>query len=674
MLETRHPTTPLTGFSQSRLAARKTTIQNDDILRGAFNAIPECLCIVRRNGLIAKINSAGLRLFEVPSETSMLGRAMAEFVAPPFRDAWHAHHAIACSGREDCCEFEATTVIGVRRRLQSHAAPLKLADGDAAQVSVIRSIGSDVAGEKLQQAIVQLRERDEALDSTSQLLTATEHSFSLLVESVTDLAIFMLDPTGRVMSWNPGAKRIKGYDAEEIIGEHFARFYTAEDQAVGKPMAVLETAAREGRMETEGWRVRRDGSRFWANVIVDAIRSKGQLVGFAKITRDITERRAAEAQLRHTQKMEAMGQFTGGAAHDFNNLLMAILGSLEILRKRMPPEPKLLTLLDNAVQAGKRGSSLTQRMLAFARRQEFKQEIIDVAALVRNMGDLLERSVGPRVRIKMDFPAAQIFVLSDPTQLENAILNLVVNSNDAMALGGEITLAVRECSVVGKLPIGLAAGHYARIDVRDSGAGMDAATLARATEPFFTTKGVGKGTGLGLSMADGVAGQSGGRLMVHSTLGKGTTVELWLPVAPNVTQPAASSAQALAAPSGQEGRLRILVVDDDELVLENTVAMLEDLSHEVLRAATPFVAIDILDSRADIDLVLTDQAMPVMTGTQLIEVIRQHAPHMPVILATGYAELSAPVDPSVKRLAKPYTQRELCDALSAARGPLPSAT
>jgi CheY-like chemotaxis protein len=170
-------------------------------------------------------------------------------------------------------------------------------------------------------------------------------------------------------------------------------------------------------------------------------------------------------------------------------------------------------------------------------------------------------------------------------------------------------------------------------------------------------------------MADGVAGQSGGRLMVHSTLGKGTTVELWLPVALDVGQAAASSAQPPAAPPRQQGRLRILVVDDDELVLENTVAMLEDLNHEVLRAATPFAAIDILDSRSDIDLVLTDQAMPVMTGTQLIEVIRQHAPKMPVILATGYAELSGPVDPSVKRLAKPYTQRDLADALCVARSP-----
>ena len=640
------------------------TIHNNDALLDAFGAIPECLCIVRHDGTIAKINPAGLRLFEVLSETGMLGRNLPDFIAPKFRDAWHAHHLRACAGHEDTCEFEITTLIGVRRRLTSHAAPLQLADGDTAQVSIIRLLAPDQAGEQLQQ---QLRERDQALDSTVQLLTATEQSFSLLVESVTDLAIFMLDPNGRVMSWNPGAKRIKGYSAEEIIGQHFQRFYTAEDQALGKPLAALKTAARDGRIETEGWRVRKDGSRFWANVILDAIRSRGQLVGFAKITRDITERRAAEAQLRHAQKMEAVGQFTGGAAHDFNNLLMAILGSLEILRKRLPPDPKLCALLDNAVQAAKRGSSVTQRMLAFARRQELKQDVIDVSRLVRDMVGLLERSVGSDVRLKLELPPAPIFVLSDAAQLENAILNVVLNSNDAMPSGGKITLAVTECSLPERHSSGLPAGRYARIEVRDTGIGMDAATLARATEPFFTTKGVGKGTGLGLSMADGVAGQTGGRLLAHSTLGQGTTVELWLPVTVPPQQPAARRAAPLPVPTGQETRLRILVVDDDELVLENTVAMLEDLNHEVIRASTPFVAIDVLDSHSDIDLVLTDQAMPVMTGIQLIDVIRKHSPHMPIILATAFAELSTPVESSIKRLAKPYTQRDLADALRAAR-------
>jgi PAS domain S-box-containing protein len=613
--------------------------------------------------MIAAINPSGLRLFEARAEADMVGRAMAEFIAPPFLDAWRAHHSRACAGHEDSCEFESTPIRGVSRRLRAHAAPLKLANGGAAQVSIIRPAASEASGEDLQQ---RLRERDEALDSTAQLLTATEQSFSLLIESVTDLAIFMLDPSGRVVTWNPGAKRIKGYQADEIVGEHFERFYTAEDRAHGLPMTGLKTAAREGRIETEGWRVRKDGSRFWANVIIDAIRSKGQLVGFAKITRDITERRAAEAQLRHAQKMEAVGQFTGGAAHDFNNLLTAILGSLEILRKRLPQDPKLLALLDNAVQAGKRGSSLTQRMLAFARRQELKHEVIDISSLVRNLAGPLERSVGPGVRLKMELPTSRILVLSDVAQLESAILNLAVNSNDAMPLGGTLTLAVSECAVVGKNPHGLSAGRYARIDVRDTGLGMDAATLTRATEPFFTTKGVGKGTGLGLSMADGVAGQSGGRLMLHSTPGKGTTVELWLPLTAASDQPAARAPPPSTA-GGHEKRLRILVVDDDELVLENTVAMLEDLNHEVIRAATPFAAIDVLDSHTGIDLVLTDQAMPVMTGIQLIEVIRKHVPHMPIILATGYAELSTPVDASIKRLAKPYTQRDLEAALRTAR-------
>jgi PAS domain S-box-containing protein len=492
-----------------------------------------------------------------------------------------------------------------------------------------------------------------------------DRTLSLLIESVTDLAIVEVDPQGRVASWNPGAQRIKGYTAAEVIGRHIEIFYTPEDRALGKPMSGLRIAEREGRVETEGWRLRKDGSRFWANVIVDTIRSNGRLVGFAKITRDITERRMADTQLRHAQKMEAVGQFTGGAAHDFNNLLTAILGSLEILRTRLPADPRTLALLDNAVLAAKRGSSLTQRMLAFARRQELKQEVIDVSQLVGNMSDLVERSVGSAVSVTMELDPKQILILSDANQLENAILNLVINARDAMPDGGQIRLTVHE-HTVSEGHGGLAPGRYARVDVRDSGVGMDAATLARATEPFFTTKGVGKGTGLGLSMADGVAGQSGGRLVVHSAPGQGTTVEMWLPVALDAEMPAACAHLPHAA-RGDERRRRILVVDDDELVLENTVAMLEDLNHEVIRAPTPFMAIDILETRSDIDLVVTDQIMPAMTGTQLIEVIRQRWPAMPIILATGYAELGTPVGAAVRRLAKPYTQRDLAEAVRAAR-------
>jgi PAS domain S-box-containing protein len=491
-----------------------------------------------------------------------------------------------------------------------------------------------------------------------------------LVDSVTDYALYMLDLTGRIVSWNSGAKRIKGYEAEEIIGKNFACFYSEADQAAGIPATGLSTAAREGRLETEGWRVRKDGSRFWANVIIDAIHSDGQLVGFAKITRDITERRAAEARLRQAQKMEAVGQFTGGAAHDFNNLLMAILGSLEILRKRLPNDPRLLSLLDNAVQGAKRGSSLTQRMLAFARRQELKHESVDLANLVNNMTELLERSLGPTINIETHFPRETLCVRTDVNQLETALLNLAINGRDAMPEGGNLIITVGAHSIGAAHPTNLPPGPYACLSVSDTGHGMDEATLARATEPFFTTKGIGKGTGLGLSMVDGLTGQSGGKLIVHSQAGRGTTIELWLPVATGPEIGAGDCIDVTQAASAKR-QLCVLAVDDDSLVLGNVAAMLEDLGHKVIAAGSGARAIEEMKDRPEIDLLVTDQAMPVMTGIQLIEAIRARRPGLPAILATGYAELPQGVAASIGRLSKPFTQKALADALASASANLP---
>ncbi|WP_244276544.1 MHYT domain-containing protein, partial [Methylobacterium indicum] len=282
-------------------------------------------------------------------------------------------------------------------------------------------------------------------------LRASEERYRLLLQSVTDYAIYMLDRDGVVANWNAGARRIKGYEAEEIVGTHFSCFYTEEDRARNVPARALATALAEGKFAAEGWRLRRDGTRFWASVVIDPIRGEdGAHVGFAKVTRDITERRRAEealaqaqGALAQAQKMEAVGQLTGGVAHDFNNLLMAVLGSLELLRKRLPDDPRLLRLLDNAVQGAERGAALTQRMLAFARRQDLKPEPVDLARLVRGMADLLQRSIGPGMRIETRFPARLPPALVDAHQLELALLNLVVNARDAMPEGGTITIAAR---------------------------------------------------------------------------------------------------------------------------------------------------------------------------------------------------------------------------------------
>ncbi|MES2600030.1 MAG: PAS domain S-box protein [Pseudomonadota bacterium] len=505
--------------------------------------------------------------------------------------------------------------------------------------------------------------------AAEEVLRQSQEQFRLLVRGVTDYALYMLDRDGRVSNWNMGAQRIKGYLPEEVIGTHFSRFYTDEDRDAGEPQKALKTVQRDGRFENEGWRLRKDGSRFWAHVVIDAIRDDdGQLIGYAKITRDITERREAALKLEKTreallqsQKMEAIGQLTGGIAHDFNNLLMAIMGSLELMRKRMPDDPRLMSLLKNAAQGVERGTLLTKRMLAFARRQELKQEAVDVPALVRGMSDLMHRSLGPSVNIETRFPLQIRPVLADANQLEMAILNLSVNARDAIGDRGDIIIGTREVTVSAANG-DLSPGDYVCISVTDNGNGMDEETLRRAMEPFFTTKGVGKGTGLGLSMVHGLAEQSGGRFVLNSKVGEGTTAELWLPVAEPVSGKAKSTVK-FVSPVATAG-LTILAVDDDPLVLTNTIAMLEDLGHLVHSASSAKAALKILAEYADIEMVITDQAMPQMTGIQLAKIIAQDWPHISVLLATGYAEIEPGTSTGLPKLAKPFTQAELADEIA----------
>ncbi|NKK58537.1 PAS domain S-box protein [Rhizobium leguminosarum bv. viciae] len=506
--------------------------------------------------------------------------------------------------------------------------------------------------------------------AAEQAIRQSEEQFRRLVQGVSDYAIYMLDPNGNVSSWNFGAERIKGYRPQEIIGRHFSTFYTPEDREAGVPETALRLARAEGRFEREGWRVRKDGSRFWASVVIDVIRDdEGDVLGFAKITRDITEKmetqralEQAREELFQSQKMEAIGQLTGGIAHDFNNLLMAVLGSLEILKKRMPQDLSLTSLVDNAMQGAQRGAALTQRMLAFSRRQELQIEPIDVSGLVRGMMDMLSRSLGPLTVIETSFPVRLPTILTDPNQLEMAVLNLVVNARDAMPSGGRIALRASE----EPLPSGegpLSPGRYVRIAVIDEGEGMDAKTLQQAVTPFFTTKGVGKGTGLGLSMVQGLASQSGGRLVMKSSLGEGTTAELWFPVA-TVEQGTEAAADRPQQEENASRRLRIVAVDDDGLVLMNTTLMLEDLGHTVFEAMAGPEALDIL-RKQQVDLVICDHAMPRMTGAQLAEAIRSEWPEMPIILATGYAEIpegAGIVD--LPRLGKPFSQAQLAEAIS----------
>jgi PAS domain S-box-containing protein len=598
-------------------------------------------------GIVSSWNP-GAQRFKGYTPDEIIGQHFSRFYSQEDRDADLPARALEASLRDG--KFEAE---GWRVRK----------DGTQFWASVVidpirRPSGELVGFAKITRDLTDWKARDD-------VLRQSQEQFRLLVRGVTDYAIYLLDTDGKVTNWNLGAQRIKGYLPNEIIGSHFSQFYTEEDRAAGEPQKALETVNKDGRFEREGWRVRKDGSKFWAHVIIDPIRDDfGELVGYAKITRDVTERKETQEKLEKTreallqsQKMDAIGQLTGGIAHDFNNLLMAVQGSLELMRKRLPDDPKLAALLENAVQGTRRGVTLTSRMLAFARRQELAQEAVDIANLVHGMKDLLQSSIGPTVSIETRFPLAMSPALVDANQLEMALINLVVNARDAMPSGGQIIIATQQANIRAGNINRLKAGSYICLSVSDTGMGMDEATLNRAMEPFFTTKGPGKGTGLGLSMVHGVTEQFGGRFTLRSRKGKGTTAELWLPVA-EVKTPVKESLppQETAA---DHGPLVVLAVDDDFLVLNNTLAMLEDLGHTGIEASSAREALEILGREPSIDMVITDQAMPNMTGVQLAEIVQSKWPGLPVILATGYAEMEPGLGRELPKLSKPFNEVQL---------------
>ena len=446
----------------------------------------------------------------------------------------------------------------------------------------------------------------------------------------------------------------------------------ARDEVVGRPLTDFMMDESSQRRLAEDWpKLLRDGELRDAEYrlvskggeVLDCLLSarverdeNGNFVRTLSGLIDVTAHKRAEAALHQAQKIEAMGQLTGGVAHDFNNLLAIVLGSLELLRKRLPDDPKIRGLVDNALEGAKRGATLTRRMLAFARRQDLRPGAVDVPQLVRGMADLLQRSLGPMIRIETRFPIRLAPAHVDANQLELALLNLAVNARDAMPGGGTLTISADEESVPAGHASGLLPGRYIRLVVSDAGEGMDADTLSRATEPFFTTKGVGKGTGLGLSMAHGLAAQSGGQLTIESCPGEGTSVAMRLPVAAAATAAGPETGRQkppLAAPSETNRSLSVLIVDDDALVLEGTAAMLEDLGHTAVQALSAEQALNVLRAGRPVHLVITDHAMPGMTGAELRTAIRAQWPGLPVILATGYAELPRTEDPA-PQLSKPF--------------------
>ncbi|MFD1107539.1 hybrid sensor histidine kinase/response regulator [Sphingobium olei] len=603
-------------------------------------------------GLIISWN-AGARRFKGYEAEEIVGQHFSRFYTPEDQAAGIPAIALHTAEHEGRFEAEGWRVRNDGSRFWATVVIDPIRDGD----------GRLLGFAKVTRDLTERRAAQEALRES-------EERFRMLVQSVTDYAIYMLDPVGTITSWNMGAERFKGYKADEILGQNFARFYSEEDRIAGLPSRALHTAATEGRFEAEGWRIRKDGTRFWAHVVLDPVRDdSGRLIGFAKITRDLTERMEAQKALDEardaivqTQKMDAIGKLTGGVAHDFNNLLAVIVGSLDLARQRLASGGDIARYLDNAMTAAERGATLTQRMLAFARKQELKLQGVDCTGLVRGMAELLRTTLGAAVAIETRFPAMLRTAHADPAQLELALLNLAVNARDAMPDGGRIVIDAAEVDVVESRRPDLQPGAYVRLSVIDEGEGMDAATLERAREPFFTTKGVGKGTGLGLSMVHGFAQQCGGSLTISSELGKGTTVSLWLPVAePDIGAPLVVQ---LDEDPAETIPLVILAVDDDDLVLTNTAGMLEDLGHTVFQASSAQDALRILE-RGDVDLVVTDHAMPGMTGAQLADAIESLRPDLPVIIITGFAELP-PHASRRPRLDKPFRQAELASAVACA--------
>ena len=374
-----------------------------------------------------------------------------------------------------------------------------------------------------------------------------------------------------------------------------------------------------------------------------------------QLREEIAGRERAQAALLQAQKIEALGQLVGGVAHDFNNLLMAVIGNLDLLSKKLGQDTRLHRLLNGAMEGARRGATLTQRLLAFARKQELKAQATDVQTLVEDMMGLIERSVGPMVRVQLVAEGAMPAVDVDPNQLEMALLNLAVNARDAMVSGGELTIRLHVQNVDEEARLGIRSGRYVVLSVQDTGVGMDPETLAKAVEPFFSTKEVGKGTGLGLSMVFGLAQQSGGALRLESAPSCGTTARLWLPIA---TKASIAAGRTSIAPT-QTARARILFVDDDLLIAGSTVALLEDLGHEVVEVHSAREALQLLEQGLATDLLITDHAMRGMTGVELAREVRRQRPRLPILLATGFAELEEVNVIDIERLAKPYTQNQL---------------
>jgi PAS domain S-box-containing protein len=606
-------------------------------------------------GIVSSWN-AGAQRFKGYQEAEILGSHFSKFYTPEDRAAGLPQRALSIAATHGKFENEGWRLRKDGTRFWAHVV-----------IDPIYNERRELVGyAKITRDLTDKRAAEEALKHSEQ-------RFRLLVQGVTDYAIYMLDPQGHVSNWNAGAQRIKGYQRDEIVGQHFSRFYTPEDRARGLPERALQTAAREGKFENEGWRLRKDGTRFWASVVVDPIYDdRGDLIGFAKITRDITERREAQealaqaqAALFQSQKMEAVGQLTGGIAHDFNNLLTIIVNNLDLLT-RSATDPRDKRLIDSAQRAADRGAKLTQQLLAFSRRQPLQPELNNPNTMIASFEPVLHRACGEAIDLRLSLGSGLKSVNVDASQFETSLLNLVVNARDAMGAGGTITITTANMALSPEEGTArqIGPGDYICVTVRDTGEGMSSDTVSRAFEPFFTTKEIGKGTGLGLSQVYGFVNQSGGHIQIDSVPGEGTTITMLLP--------AQEGEDEAESPSGDGHQVRqtagkVLIVEDEPEVLDIATEIFDSLGYDVLTAADATAALDILKSSVPIDVLFSDVVMPRgMNGLELAKEARQLRPDIRILLASGYPVSTLPMQGMPEGssfISKPYRWTELAEKL-----------
>ena len=640
----------LVGFAKitrditERQAAHQALLESERRFRLLIEGVVDyALYMLDASGVVASWNQGAERM-KGYTASEIVGQHFSKFYTAEDRAAGLPARVLETASREGRFEAE-----GWRVRK----------DGSRFWASVVVDAirGSDGRLEGFAKVTRDITERQAAQEA----LRDSERQFRLLVSNVIDYGLFMLDPNGIVSSWNAGAERIKGYRASEIIGHHVSRFYTEQDRAAGVPLQALQTALTEGRFEAEGWRVRKDGSLFRAHVVIDRVNDeRGRLVGFAKITRDVTERRAAQralqeaqAQRAQAQKMDALGQLTGGVAHDFNNLLMIVMGQAELLKRRLAGDPSVSASLAAIELAAQRGASLTGQLLTFARRQSVNPKVLNLHEHVAGFEVMLRSSLGSSARLATAVAADCWLVKVDPGELELALVNLALNARDAMPGGGTVTLTAENIENPAGLPSELR-GEFVALSVADTGSGIAPDLMDKVFDPFFTTKEVGKGSGLGLSQVHGFAHQSGGTVMLKSELGHGTTVTLYLP---RSRETVAASEAAAAVDEGGTGR--VLLVEDNPDVARASQLMLEQLGYSVTLVTDGAAALGAVEAEP-FDLVMTDIVMAGrLDGVGVARALRQRKPDLPVLLVTGYSDAASRVAGEYTVLRKPFLMAEL---------------